>query len=198
MHVLNITTKKKIREGASYPLSLVTMLIVLRISSGVPMSQLILKTTVSFCGVVVVVVQSLGCVWLFETPLPAARQASLSFTVSWNWLKLKPIESVMPSNHLVLCRPLLLCSVFPESESFPMSWLFTSGGQSIGVSTSVSVIPMNIQSGFPLGWMDWISLLSKALSKVFSNTTVQRHQFFSAQSSLWSSSCIHTWPLEKP
>ena len=162
------------------------------------MSQLILKTTVSFCGVVVVVVQSLGRVWLFETPLPAARQASLSFIVSWNLLKLKPIESVMPSNHLVLCRPLLLCSVFPESESFPMSWLFTSGGQSIGVSTSVSVIPMNIQSGFPLGWMDWISLLSKALSKVFSNTTVQRHQFFSAQSSLWSSSRIHTWPLEKP
>ena len=73
---------------------------------------------------------------------------------------------------------------FPASVSFPMSWLFTSGGQSIGVSASASVLPMNIQDRFPLGWTGWISLQSKGLSRVFSNITVQKHQFFSAQLSL--------------
>jgi len=86
---------------------------------------------------------------------------------------------------------------FPASGSFPMSQLFTSSGQSIGVSASASVLPMNIQDWFPLGWTDWISLPSKGLSRVFSNTRVQKHQFFSAQLSLWSNSHIHTWPLEK-
>ena len=84
------------------------------------------------------------------------------------------------------------------SGSFQMSQLFASGGQSIGVSASASVHPMNTKDWYPLGWTGWISLQSKGLSRVFSNTTVQKHQFFSTQPSLWSSSHIHTWPLEKP
>ena len=87
---------------------------------------------------------------------------------------------------------------FPASGSFPISQFFTSGGQSIKVSASASVIPMNIQDWFPLGWTGWISLQSKGLQRVFSNTTVQKHQLFSAQLSLWSNSHIHTWLLEKP
>ena len=86
----------------------------------------------------------------------------------------------------------------PASRSFPMNWLFASGGLSIGVSASASVLPMNIQDWLPLGLTGVISLLSKGLSRVFSNTTIQKHQFFSPQSSLWSNSYIHTWPLEKP
>ena len=80
-----------------------------------------------------------------------------------------------PSSHL---------QSFPESGSFPMSWLFTSSGQSIGVSASASALPINIQDWFPLGWTSWISLQSTGLSRVFSNTTVQKHRFFSAQLSL--------------
>ena len=87
---------------------------------------------------------------------------------------------------------------FPASGSFPMSQLFPSGGQSIGVSASTSVLPMNTQDWFPLGWTGWLSLQSKGLSRVFSNTTVQKHQFFGAQLSSQSNSHIHTWPLEKP
>ena len=87
---------------------------------------------------------------------------------------------------------------FPASGSFQMSQLFASGGQNIGVSASASVLPMNTQDWFPLGWTGWISLLSKGLSRVFSNTTVQKHQFFSTQLSLQCNSHIHTWPLEKP
>ena len=87
---------------------------------------------------------------------------------------------------------------FPASGSFQMSLFFASGGQSTGVSASVSVLLMNIQDWFPLGWTSWISLQSKGLSRVFSNTTVQKHQFFSAQLSLWPNSHIHTWLLEKP
>ena len=86
----------------------------------------------------------------------------------------------------------------PASESFPVSQPFTWGGQSIGVSASASGLPINIQDWIPLGWTGWISLQSKGLSRVFSNTTVQKHQFFSAQLSLWSNSHIHTWLLEKP
>ena len=87
--------------------------------------------------------------------------------------------------HLILCHPLLLQpSIFPTSASFQMSQFFTSSGQSIGVSASASVLPMNIQDWFSLGWTGWISLLSKGLSRVFSNTTVQKHQFFSTQLSL--------------
>ena len=86
---------------------------------------------------------------------------------------------------------------FPASGSFQMSQFFASGGQSIGVSASTSVLPMNTQD-WSLRWTGWISLLSKGLSKVFSNTTVQKHQFFSAQLSLQSNSYIHMWLLEKP
>ena len=87
---------------------------------------------------------------------------------------------------------------FPASESFTMSQLFTSGGQSIAVSASTLVLPMNTQDWSPLGWTGWISLQSKGLSRVFSNTTVQKHQFFSIQLSSQSNSHIHTWPLGKP
>ena len=87
---------------------------------------------------------------------------------------------------------------FPASGSFQMSQLFESGGQSVGVSASTSVLPMNTQDWSPLGWTGWISLQSKGLSRVFSNTTVQNHQYFSAQPSLWSNSHICTWLLEKP
>ena len=86
----------------------------------------------------------------------------------------------------------------PASRSFPISQFFTPGGPTIGVSASASVLPMNIQDWFPLGWTGWISLQSKGLSRVFSYTTVQKHQFLGAQFSLWSSSHIHTWLLEKP
>ena len=130
----------------------------------------------------VVVIQLLSCVWLFETPWTAAHQASLFFTISCNLLKLMSIESVMPSNHLILCRPFSSCpQSFPASGSFPMSQFFASGDQSIGVSASASVLPMNIQDWFPLGWTGLISLQSKGLSRVFSNTTVEKHQFFSTQ-----------------
>ena len=142
---------------------------------------------------------SVSRVWLFATPWTAARQSSLFITNSWSLFKLMSIESVMPSNHLILCRPLLLLpSVFPASGSFPMSQFFASGGRSIGVSASASVLPVNIQDWFPSGWSGWIFLLSKGLSRVFSNTTVQEHQFFSAQLSLYSNSHNHTWLLEKP
>ena len=97
-------------------------------------------------------------------------------------------SSVIPFSHL---------QSFPASGSFQMSQFFTSGGQSIGVSASASVLPMNIQGWFPLEWTSWISLLSKGFSRVLSNTTVQKHQFFGAQLSLWSNSHIHTWLLGK-
>ena len=87
---------------------------------------------------------------------------------------------------------------FPASGSFQMRQLFASSGQSIGISASTSVLPINIQDWSPLGWTGWISLQSKGLSRVFSNTTVQKHQFFSTQPSSQSNSHIHTWPLEKP
>ena len=142
-------------------------------------------------------VQSLSRFRLFATQWTAACQAFLSITNSRSLLNLTSIESVMPSNHLILCHPLLLPpSIFPSIRSFPMSHFFTSGGQSIGVSVSASVLPMHIQDWFPLGWTGWISLQSKGLSRVFSNTTVQKYQFFSIQLYLWSSSHSHTWLLE--
>ena len=144
-------------------------------------------------------VQSLGHVRLFATPWTAARQASLSITNSWSLPKLMSVESVMPSSHLTLCRPLLILPpTLPASESFPMSQLFTWGGQSTGVSASASFLPMNTQDWSPLEWTGWISLQSKGLSRVFSNTTVQKHQFFGAQLSSQSNSHTCTWPLEKP
>ena len=97
------------------------------------------------------------------------------------------IEPSHPITHFFSCP-----QSFPVSGTFPMSQLFPSGGQSIGVSASASVLPMSIQDCFPLGWTGWISLQPKGLSRVFSNTTVQKHQFFGTQPSLWSNSHIHT------
>ena len=140
-------------------------------------------------SVTLVVAQSLSHVQLFVTPWTAAHQASLSFTNSQILLRLTSIELVMPSNHPVLCRPLLLLpSVFPRIRAF--SQLFASGGQSIGASASV--LPMSIQGLFPLGLTGLTSLLSKGLSRIFSNTTVQKHQFFGTQPSSQSNSHIQT------
>ena len=119
---------------------------------------------------------SLSCVQLFVTPWTAASQASLSITSSQRLLWFMSIELVMTSNHLIFCYCLLLLSSL-SSGSFPMSQFFPSGGQSIGVSASVSVLPMNIQDWFPLGWTGLISLQSKGLSRVFSNTTVKSINF---------------------
>ena len=123
-------------------------------------------------------------------PCPSSTSGAYSNSCPLSWWYHPTISSsVVPfSSHL---------QSFPASVSFPMSQLFASGGQSIGVSASVSVLPMNIQDWFPLGWTGWISLLSKGLSRVFSNTTVQKHKFLGAQLSLWSNSYIHTWLLEK-
>ena len=108
-------------------------------------------------------------------PSPTPRAYSNSSPLSW-WCHLTISSSVIPfSSH---------CQSFPASGSFQMSQLFASGGQSIGVAASTSVLPMNTQDWSPLGWTDWISLQSKGLSRVFSNTTVQKHQFFSTQFSL--------------
>ena len=142
------------------------------------------------CCHVLVVVQSSVVSSSLWPPRTAAHQASLSSTISWNLFKLMSIELVMPSNHLTLCRPLLLPSIF--WGSFPMSWLDPSGGQTIGASASASVLPMNIQGWFPLRLTGLTSLLSRGLSRVFSNTTVQKHQFFGTQPFLWSNSHTHT------
>ena len=131
------------------------------------------------------------------TPWTAAYQASLSI-ISWSLLKFMSTESVVLSNHLIFCRPLLLLpSIFYRSGSFSMSRLFASGGRSTGTSASASVLPMNIQGWFPLGLTGWIYLQSKGLSRVFSSTTVQKHQFLCTQPSLGSNSHIGTWLLEK-
>ena len=130
-------------------------------------------------------IQLLRHVLLFVTPWTTACQASLSITNSQSLPKLVSTESVMPSNHLILCHALpLLPSIFPSIRSFQMNQFFASGGQGTGVSASASVLPMNIQDWFPLGWTGWISLQSKGLSRVFSNTTVQKHQFFGTHLSL--------------
>ena len=142
------------------------------------------------CGLhLVTSVQLLSCVQLLVTPWTTACQAPLSFTISWNLLRIMSIESVVPSNHLIICHPLLLLpSIFPNirifsSESalcirWPKYWSF-----------SFSISPSNEYSGlifFFLRSTGLISLLSKGLLRVFSNTTVQKHQFFSAHLSLWS------------
>ena len=132
-------------------------------------------------------------------PWTAARQAPLSLTISRSLFKLMFIK--------LWCHPTMSSSdvpffsrlqSFPGSGSFPIRWPFASGGQSIGASALASVLPMNIQDWFPLELTDLISLQSNRLSGVFSNTTVQKHQLFETQPSLWSNSHIHTWPLEKP
>ena len=149
------------------------------------------------CWLFYMLVQSLSPVWLFVTPWTAARQASLSITKSWSSLRLMSIESVMPSSHLILCHPLLLLPPIPPSirvfsnEStlhmrWPKYWSF-----------SFSISPSNEYSGlisFKIVWLDLLA--SKGLSRVFSNTTVQKHQFFGTKPSLWSNSHIITWLLE--
>ena len=125
-------------------------------------------------------VQLLSYVQFFVTPWTTARQASLSITNTQSPSKPMSTESVMPSNNLTLSY----CpQSFLASGSFPMSQLFSSVDQSIGVSAS-SVLPMNTQDWSPLGWTGWISLQSKGLSRVFSNTTIQKHPFFGTQLSL--------------
>ena len=144
-------------------------------------------------------VQLLSCVQIFVTPWNAARQTSLSITNSQSLLKLMSILSVLPSNHLILCHPLLpLPSILPRIGVFSNESVLLSGGQNIRVSASTSVLPMNIQDWFPLGLTGLTSLLSKGLSRAFSNTTVWRHQLFGAQPILLYSSHILTWLLEKP
>ena len=131
-----------------------------------------------------------------ETPWTAACQASLSFTIFWSLRKLMFIMLTMPSNHLILCRPLLLPSVFPNISFFSNeSALHIRWPKYCGFG-SVSVLPINIQHWFPLGVTDLISSLSKVLSRVFFSTTIQKHQFFAAQPSLWLNSQL-TWLLKK-
>ena len=135
-----------------------------------------------FCSV-----QSLSRVWLFVTPWTAARQASLSITNSWSLFRLMSIDD-MDSCPWRWCHPTVSSSAilfsshlqsFQASGSFQMNQFFASGGQSNGVSASTSVLPMNLEDWFSLGWTGWISLQSKGLSRVFSNTTVQKHTFCS-------------------
>ena len=130
-------------------------------------------------------VQSLSCVWLFVTPSIVAHQASLSITNSQSPPKPMSIELVMASNHLIFCRPLLLLpSIFPSIRIFSNESALHIRWPKYWSSASTSVFPMNTQNWSPLGWTGWISLQSKGLSRVFSNTTIQKHQFFGAQLSL--------------
>ena len=132
---------------------------------------------------------------LQPTPWTAVHQALVSSTISQSLLKFMSIESVMSSSHLILCHPLLLTpSIFPSIRVFPNESALHIRWPKYWVLASTSVLPMNTQGWSPLGWTGWISLQSKGLSRVFSNTTVQKHQFFSAQLSSQSNSRIHTWP----
>ena len=116
--------------------------------------------------------------------MDCSTPASLSFPISWSLLKLMSIELVMPSNHLILCHPFIFClQSFPASGSFPMSWLFASGRQSIGASASALALSVNIQGWFPLRLTGLITLLSKGLLRVFSSTTIWEHKFFGIQPS---------------
>ena len=130
-------------------------------------------------------IQSLICVQLFATPWTAAPQASLSITNSWSLPKLMSIELVMPSNHLILCRPLLLLpSIFPIIRVFSNESALRIRWPKYWSLASASVLPMNTQDWSLLGWTGWISLQSKGLSRVFPNSTVKKHQTFGVQLSL--------------
>ena len=143
-------------------------------------------------------VQSLSRVRLFTTPWLAARQASLSITNSQNSLRLMSIKSVMPSSYLISVVPFSSCpQSLPALESFPMSQIFTLFGQSTGVSALELSFPKKSQ-GWSSEWTGWISLQSKGLSRVFSNTTIKNYQLFGVHPSSQSNSHIHTWPQEKP
>ena len=154
---------------------------------------------ISVVSVQFISVQLLSHVQLFATPWTVACQASLFITNSQSLLKLMSIELVMSSNHLILCCPLLLLlSIFLSIRVFSNESVLHIRWPKIWSFSSASILPMNIQDWFPLGWTGWIPLQSKGLSRVFSNTTVQKHQFFSTQLSSQSNSHIHTWLLEKP
>ena len=123
-------------------------------------------------------------------PMDHSTPGFPEFTISWSLLRLMSIEFVVLSNHLIFCAPFSFCLQSLQGwASFPMSQLFTSGGQNIGASVSTSVHPMNIQGLFPLGMTGFISLQSKGLSRVFFST-IQRNQFFDGQHSLWSLTSI--------
>ena len=142
---------------------------------------------------VAIVFQSLSHVSLFATCTIIGP--SLSSTISRSLFKFMSTESVMLSNHLIHCHPfLLLPSIFATSGSSPMSWLFTSSGQVLELQIQQYSFQWIIRVDFPWDWL----VLSPYSPRVFSSTTVQKHQFFSAQSSFWSNSHIHTWLLEKP
>ena len=143
--------------------------------------------------------QWLSHVWLFATHEPQHARPSCPSTTSRIYPNPCPLSRWCHPNISSSAVPFSSClQSFPASGSSQMSRLFASGGQSNGVSASTSVLPMNTQGWSPLGWTGWISLESKGFSRVFFNTTVQKHQFFSAQLSLWSNSHIHTWWLGKP
>ena len=158
------------------------------------LTSLMVKRYVQFSSV-----QSLSCVRLFATPWITARQASLSITNSQSSLRLISIESVMPSSHVILCRTLLLLPpippsirVFSNETTLHMRWPKYQ-------SFSFSIIPSKKSQGWsPSERTGWISMQSKGLSRVFSNTTLQKHQFFGAQLSSQSNSHVHTWPQGKP
>ena len=142
----------------------------------------------AFCCNWLLSLKSLSHFQLFVTPQTIAHQTHLSYTISWSLFKFMSIESVMLSNHLILCCLLFfLPSIFPSIRVFSKSWLFASGGQNIGPLASASVLPMNIQGWFPLEWTGLISLQSKE-PRVFFNTTIRKHQFFGTQLPSWSSS----------
>ena len=150
--------------------------------------------TYTYVYIFVVIIQSLSCVQLFVTPWTATHQASLSFTISWSLLKFLSIRSVMLSNHLILWHPLLLPSIFSSIMVFSMSWLFTSSVLSIGPSASASVKGlMNEYSGLIYFRIDWFDLLAiQGTSRVFSSTTIQKHQFLGSEPFLSSNSHICT------
>ena len=154
---------------------------------------------VCVCVCVVVVVQLLSHVWLFGTPWTAARQISLSFTISQSLLKLMSIELVMPSNHLILCHPVLPSpSIFPSIRVFPSELAFRIRWPEYW-SFNFSISPSNEYSGLIFFRSDWFDLLAvQGTRKVFSSTTIQKNQLFSTPPSLWSSSHIYTWLMEKP
>ena len=154
-----------------------------------PTSQIILQLSS---------VQSLSRVQLFANPWITACQASLSINNSQSSLRLMSIESVTPSGHLILCRPLLLLPPIPPSIRAFSNESTLHMSFSTGVSALASFLPKKSQGWSPSEWTGWISLQSKGLSRVFSNTTVQKQQFFVAQLSSQYNSHINTWALEKP
>ena len=161
-------------------------------------STIILRLGVLSPAVWKFVFQFLSHIWLFATPWTAARQAPKSSTISWILLKFMSIEPVMLSNYIILCHHLLLLpSVFPSIRSFPMGQHFASGGPKYWKFSFSSSNEYSGLISFRIDLFDLLALSWEGLSRVFSSTPIWKHQFFSAQASLWSNSHIHTWLLEK-